>query len=332
MPIRPYWIATIVICLLCILPILAAQNPPLHDFPFHIARMYILAHWHASAALQDHYTIGSFILPNVAMDIMVPLLSLVMPLETAGRVFLALTILLQVTGCVALHRSLHGRYSLWPLVSSLFLFNWIFVFGFVNYLFGIGLVLWSVVIWFALADRPILVRIVFGTLLSTALFFCHLHACGLFGVIIAGYELQRAVDQKSDRWLALASIGTAAAIFVVPAILFFQSATAGVVGQMSHSLGNLLRTPAIFVRVLLSADWTLDVLLLVSAVAFVAILLRVGRIVVVRSMYLAIALLFVTYVVMPHEGIAGSWGADSRIPILIVLVLVASTQPIFPKF
>jgi hypothetical protein len=328
--IRPYWIATITTRLLCIFPILVVQNPPLHDYPFHIARMYILTHWHESTALQDHYTIGSFILPNAAMDIAVPLLSHVIPLETAGRVFLALALLLQVTGCVALHRSLHARYSLWPLVSSLFVFNWIFVFGFTNYLFGIGLVLWSVAIWFTLADRSTLLRIACGTVLSTTLFFCHLHACGLFAVIIAGYELQRAVDRKVDKWSALASISTAAAIFVVPAILFVISTTAGVVGQMSHSVGNLLRAPAIFIRVLFSADWTLDIILLATVAGFFTILLRVGRIVVVRAMYLPIVLLFVTYLAMPHV-MAGSWGADSRIPVLIMFVLIASTQPTFRR-
>ncbi len=273
MSIRPYWIATIIICLLCIFPILVVQNPPLHDYPFHIARMYILTHWHGSAALQDHYTIGSFILPNAAMDIVVPLLSHVMPLETAGRVFLALALLLQVTGCVALHRSLHGRYSLWPLVSSLFVFNWIFVFGFTNYLFGIGLVLWS-------ASTLVRARRSLDSSCASRAARCFPRHCSsaicmpaacLPSSLPATSFSARSIERSTSglRWHRS-----------VPLLPFLWSlrfclsisTTAGVVGQMSHSLGNLLRAPAIFVRVLFSADWILDIILLATVAGFFTIL------------------------------------------------------------
>jgi hypothetical protein len=317
--------------LLCVLPVVVAQNPPLHDYPFHLARMYILAHSNESDAARSYYEIHSFVLPNIVMDVVVPWLSHLVPVDVASRMFLAATLLLQMSGCGALYYALHRRYTLWPLVAGLILYNWIFLFGFLNYLFGIGALLWATAIWTRLSERAAAMRMVLGTLLSTALFFCHIIACGLFAVIVAGYELRRPFEAPRKIGLTtICPLAASASIFVVPAVLFFLSPTAGVAGTTTHSLLNLVWTPALFIRVLLGANWVLDVMLLAAAVGFFAALLAGGHLVLARSMYLALALLLVTYLLIPHQ-LAGDWGADSRIPIVLMLMLIASTQPVWKQ-
>ncbi len=311
-------------------PLLLVQNPPLHDYMFHIARIHILAHWQASPDLQAHYVVGSFLLPNIAFDVVAVLLARVMPLELAGRVFIALTLALQLSGCMALYRVLHGRYGLWPLVAGLFLYNWIFLFGFLNYLFGVGLLLWAAAAWIGLAaGSGAGAKLLWGTALSLALFFSHLIAFGLFALIVAGYEIQRAVPMlRRQRAEALRNLLVGASIFVAPIILFLASPTAGEAGnKTSHSLINLLRTPPIFVRALLSGDYPIDFVSVAAASAALGILIARGRLAVARPMALPVVLLGVCFLAIPHE-LFGGWGADTRIPLVIVLVLIACVRPV----
>ena len=311
-------------------PLLLVQNPPLHDYMFHIARIHILTHWQVSPDLQAHYAVGSFLLPNIAFDVVAVLLAQVMPLELAGRVFIGLTLALQLSGCMALYRVLHGRYGLWPLVAGLFLYNWIFLFGFLNYLFGVGLLLWAAAVWIGLAaGSGTGAKLLWGTALSLALFFSHLIAFGLFALIVAGYEIQRAVPMlRQQRAQAVRNLLVGASIFVVPIILFFASSTAGEAGnKTSHSLINLLRTPPIFVRALLSGNYLIDFLTVGAALAALGILIARGRLIVARSMTLPVILLAICFLAIPHE-LFGGWGADTRIPLVIVLVLIACVQPV----
>lgn len=132
---------------------------------------------------------------------------------------------------------------------------------------------------------------------------------------------------RTKPWLALRDLVIGAAIFVLPICLFFASATAGEVGkETSHSMINLLRTPAIFVRVLMSADWALDTVTVLALAACAVIFYLGGRLTLARSMYLPIAMLVITFIVMPHV-LFGVWGVDTRIPIVILFVLIASTRP-----
>ena len=313
-----------------VFPLLLVQNPPLHDYMFHIARIHILTHWQASPDLQAHYVVGSFLLPNIAFDVIAVLLAHVMPLELAGRVFIGLTLALQLSGCMALHRVLHGRYGLWPLVAGLFLYNWIFLFGFLNYLFGVGLLLWAAAVWIGLAaGSGTGAKLLWGTALSLALFFSHLIAFGLFALIVAGYEIQRAVPMlRQQRVQALRNLLVGASIFVVPIALFFASSTAGEAGnKTSHSLVNLLRTPPIFVRALMSGDYLIDFVSVAAVLAALGILVARGRLVVARPMALPVVLLAVCFLAIPHE-LFGGWGADTRIPLVIVLVLIACVRPV----
>lgn len=331
----------------CLLPLLVAASPPLHDYPFHIARMFALANWAQSADLQAHYGIGSFLLPNVGYDVGVLGLARAMPLEVAGRVFVALTLALQLSGCVALHLVLHRTWSAWPLAAGLFLYNWILLFGFLNYLFGIGLLLWSTACWVALAERPAraATRFACGTALAVLLFFSHLIACALFAVVVAGFEIGRVLPllrrRKSPADFAgsgapsagglrraVADLAVGAAIFAAPAALFFASATADAAHKgVTHKLVNLLRTPLTFVRVLMSGDYLVDAVAGLAVLAVAAIVVRRGSLLVSRSMLLPIALLFATYLVVPHE-LFGGWGADTRIPVAIAFIAISSMQPV----
>src|SRR5260370_21201120 len=74
-------------------PLLWASVPPLVDYPNHLARMWILLHRTDIPELARHYVVHWRILPDLAMDFVVPVLSTMIPVDLAGHVFLPLTML-----------------------------------------------------------------------------------------------------------------------------------------------------------------------------------------------------------------------------------------------
>ena len=50
----------------------------------------------------------------------------------------------------------------WPLLVGFFLYNAIFLFGFTNYLFGVGVLLWAVAAWVAMAGWDWRARVLVG--------------------------------------------------------------------------------------------------------------------------------------------------------------------------
>src|SRR5438876_229590 len=152
------------------IPILAVETLPLLDYPNHLARMRILADQDRSAILRQYYALDWRPIPNLAMDLIVPPLARIMPLAAAGKVFILAIFLLIAGGAALLHRVLFGRWSAWSLLAFLLLYNRILLWGFLNFLFGVGLVLVATALWIGLRDRSARLRLPLAALLATAIY------------------------------------------------------------------------------------------------------------------------------------------------------------------
>src|SRR5436189_1308864 len=108
-------------------PLFSTVLPPLFDYPNHLARFAVLA-----AGGSECYEVRWAPLPNLAGDIIVPLLARAMPLEIAGKLFLVMIFALILGG----NRAVGGAWRLWPLLAAAFLYNLQLRWGFLNYLFG----------------------------------------------------------------------------------------------------------------------------------------------------------------------------------------------------
>ncbi len=73
-------------------PLFAVAIPPLHDYPFHLARLDALAALFGNVDHPTHYQLGSFLLPNIAMDAATSALTLFLSPLVAGRVFLGIVL------------------------------------------------------------------------------------------------------------------------------------------------------------------------------------------------------------------------------------------------
>ena len=308
-------------------PLAVAAVPPLHDYPFHLARADILASLPTSAFLRAHYQQGSFLLPNVGMDVVMVPLTRLFPVLVAGRVFLGLTLISMLTGAVALHAALHRRLSTWPLVAAFFMYNWIFLYGFVNYLLGVGLMLWATAGWVMLREHEAGWRLAWATVMAIALMFCHLSAFGLFAIVIAGMELQRAAGAlRSNRWVTLRGLALSALPFAIALAVFVAvSPAAGEAREAMAYHGGRGWKPLVAYRSLLTTiDW-LDVLTLSPLLAVVVLLVLRHRLRLAVPMATPLCLLVLVFVVMPFY-LFGSQFGDTRLPIAILLVAIASTS------
>ncbi|HEU4685508.1 MAG TPA: hypothetical protein VFS39_13465 [Nitrospira sp.] len=307
---------------LAFIPIAVSSIPPLADYPNHLARVHILTHLGGSPELAEYYRSVQGVQPNLAFDVVVGALTRVMPLEAAGRTFIALTIASLVGGVLALHRVLHRRPSLWPLLSLFFVYNRLLLWGFLGYLFTLGLALASFAAWIAL-DRHRVVRIVAATVLATLLYFGHLYAFGVYAVCIAGYELN-GLWQQPRRLTALASAATAAIQFLPACFLFWSASPTSGAARETHwgSLWRKLGAPA---NLIFTYDVLLDLLCVGTIVAVVVWGLVRRRITFRRTMLGPLALLLTAFVAMPDQ-LFSSYAADKRLTVPILLVAIAASD------
>ena len=94
---------------------------------------------------------------------------------------------------ITFHGALHRRWSPWPLLAFFFLYNSVFLWGFLNYLFGLGLALFACALWMRLRDRSAALVISLFSLITTVLFFAHLFAFGVFAMVLLTYEFAQVV-------------------------------------------------------------------------------------------------------------------------------------------
>ena len=100
--------------------------------------------------------------------------------------------MLILSGTVALHRQLFGRWSVLPLIAFPLLYNNVFLVGTMNYVFGIGLALWALASWIGLRERNLAAAAGgVDAVRRSALFFCHLFSVGVYGVGLLAFELHR---------------------------------------------------------------------------------------------------------------------------------------------
>jgi len=172
-------------------PILTHPLPPLSDYINHLATGHVIDAIGSDPDLQRFYRIEWGAIPNLMMDLVVPVLHRFLDIYVAGEIFTLSIFAVILSGALVLSRALNGRWSAVPLLASPFLYCGVLLVGVMNYLFGIGLALWAFAAWVALRERPWPWRYATSTLFVLALFFCHLFALGLYGLELLAFELHR---------------------------------------------------------------------------------------------------------------------------------------------
>ena len=93
------------------------------DYPNHLARMYLLVS-SGTATQNPYYDVKWGFYPNLAMDILVPLLAHLVSVELATKFFYIFSALLVVTGSLAIEYQVKREIKLSPFTSLMFLNSW----------------------------------------------------------------------------------------------------------------------------------------------------------------------------------------------------------------
>ena len=167
-----------------LLALVAVPVPAMIDYVNHLARMELLA----GAGPWRGYDVRFGFTPNLAMDLIVPGLARVMPVDIAARLFLALTWVAVVSGAMALERVVKGRPGFAGLAALLVLFSVPFAWGLGNSNLGLGLAVWGVALWLGSAGRPLGWRWALHAGVCVVLFFTHFFALGCYGLVVGLVE------------------------------------------------------------------------------------------------------------------------------------------------
>jgi hypothetical protein len=165
-----------------LVPIWTVTYPGMMDYPNHLTRCYILAHYHDNPVWQQRFVVVHDPIPNLAIDlIVVPLLRL-LPLMVCGKLFLSLAAALYAAGCSAVGRAISGKPNWLALVCAFTFYNSALLFGYVNYIFGVGVFLCAFAYWLRVRNAMTPLRFFLCCLLSIAAFLAHLSSIVILGV------------------------------------------------------------------------------------------------------------------------------------------------------
>jgi len=302
---RIYLFATVIAL---IMPILAVEMPPLTDLPNHLSRIYILINYETIPFFQSHFDIVIQPIPNLAQDIIVGALGQVFDIWTANRIFLLICVILFATGCqlVANPNYEGSQISLAGMHASFLIYGWIFLYGLVNYCFGISLFFITYGLWRRWSSALNVNRALVLTLLAFGVYISHLSAIAMMGIAVLltrCYEFATKEAKFSSPRIAIDL-----SMFILPSVAFLAFVRGdGNVGVVSWDfLEKLLALPGPFK----SYDLWMDALCVCSAVLIYSWCAFRGNLVFNnKTLFVGISFLFV-FLIAPLNFFTGD--ADKR--------------------
>ncbi|MDH5798974.1 MAG: hypothetical protein OEZ19_10445 [Paracoccaceae bacterium] len=322
-----------VLTLAALVPLFVVDVVPLANMPNHMARMRILAEIGQDPALAQNYRLNWGLQPNLGMDLVLsPLAGIVAPLEL-GRWFTALCMVMLAGGTVAIYRALNGRLDIWPAALFLFMFNHVLIWGFLNFLSGLGLALLGFAAWIRSADRPGWRRTALFSLLAITLFFAHLMALGIYGLLVGAWEVGRMRDRWPD-WKGLVRDWALGAAQFLPAFALFILALPPQVRDQEWTWGEPIVRARGFLSPVLTNFSAEDFISILFVVVILLVCLSMRWFRPTRGMGLPILLLGVLAFVIPHWAygrFGGVWGLDVRMWVAFAFVASAGLRYTGPR-
>lgn len=300
-----------------LIPIWTVDYPGMVDYPNHLARCYVLAHYHDIPLWGQRYFLVHDPIPNLAIDLIVAPLLRWLPLIVCGKIFLTLAAALYVVGCSEVGRAATGKLN-WLVLPVVFTFyNSPLLYGFVNYVFGVGVFLCVFAYWLRVHQSMSGWRFLFCCLLSLAAFFSHLSAVVFLGVGCCTVAfLEFFPDRKLSR-LAVQLAWLFCPLLIV--VLFLKRS--GQIGTIAWStLHEKLLHLLAPVR---SYSLTLD-LIVIAGLALCAVPLLKGS--KIHRTALVGLVFFALYLITPNQLLTYS-AADARYVVPAWVLLVVSVEP-----
>jgi hypothetical protein len=310
----------VIASLIMIAPLWCVTAPPMPDYPAHLATFALIG-----GAISRFYHVHWIFVPNLASEMIVPGLAKLTGMTNAIRLFLSAGVAMWILGAGAVQRALYGRAGLAPLLGAFFAYNANFVWGFFNYYFAAGLALMTFAAWIATAERNSLSRTLLFTVAATILYFCHLFAVAILGLMIFCFETAQLYSARGfDLRAWLRRMADLAAMFLPAALAFLFLRPMGTEdGRLEFNLADTMidRFESLILYHFDAPAYALPILLLL----LLALALVTRRAAIAPSLWGVLAVLLLGALLAP-EWAMGGWAVHLRLPSFFCILLFASTQ------
>lgn len=317
---RPLAIAIGVAAFVLALPVWLTAAPGMPDYPAHLATYHLIATDAASPAVSHFYNIKWAFLPNLAGELIVPLLSRVVGLDIAAKLFITAGIALWVVGPALIQRALFGRIGVAALFTALFAYNANLTWGFLNYYFAMGAAFATFAAWIATDQRRSPLQILGFAMAVTAIYFSHLFAAATLALLLGCTEIGGLIENHSMKGAARRFAQLAAAFFPSALAYVFLRPAGGEVSVAFDFWDRMLDRLESALQI--SYDNPSFVLLAMLMILLAAGLWR-GWVVLHRHMIAPLVVLGLAALFAP-EWAMGGWGVDLRLPAVLGALLFAS--------
>lgn len=332
-------------------PLWSVWAPAMPDYPAHLATFAMIEKGTDTPLYHLHW---SFV-PNLASEVLVPLLARVTGVVVATKMFLTAGIFLWVMGPGAIHRALYGRTGISPLFGSFFAYNANFVWGFFNYYFSAGLSFAIFAGWIAtseerrawrvsgsggpakamnaasLSERPAqhpalsVVRLASFAVLVTILYFCHIFAAASLALMLIGFEIAQWLREDQGARAALARRALRIVLIYIPAAMafIFLRPRSNEDGSVEFNLADTMldRFESLMQHAFDASDYALP-LILFGGLAL-ALILRKARL--HPALWITLGLLLLGALGAP-EWALGGWAVHLRLPAVFGALLFAAAE------
>lgn len=314
------------------------------DLGYHIIRYSVIVDYFTEQKLLENYEFVPKILPNLGMDLFGSLVIFVFGHEY-GRIIVTLLVFFSVPiGTTTLTYTLYGRlYNFhYPLILLLS-YSHIFVWGFANFLLGIGIGLAALAWWISRESRPTS-QLIGACILGLLLMFVHALSFAIWGILLAGYEIGRwTLLQNRNPTALLTILSRAILVAVLPVIYFLMSSTVdssqGLFGSVErikqypnfssisiHVLEELISRIELFVAVPDSGIWLTNLVIGISVLTLTFFAMRSGDFRIDQRLHVPLLSVCLLILVIP-PNIFGSGYVNDRMPLVFWCLLTAALGP-----
>lgn len=317
--------ALVCVWLVASIPIAVADVLPLVDYPGHLVRVHLLAHWDQLHGYDEFYQPAWRILPNLGLELIAVPLAKVLPTELAMRLFCVLALGLLISGGAYLHRVISGRWTVWSFAPALLVYNHILAFGFLSFIFALGVGLFALALHIrARTDGrsgPLGRRVAREIAFMLALFFSHFVVLIIYLVAAAAYDALAALAERRPWKDLMRDAVLLAACALVPLLLLISSPTSGDAGSIEFS--GLSWKVGKFVTSFETGQGRWDDLFGIATVLAILALLATRQLRVHWVMAGVTVALLVLFALAPYRlGLASN--LDTRLPIVVLFAGVAA--------
>jgi hypothetical protein len=265
-------------------------------------------------------------------DATIALLANLMPPPVAGKILMALGLLLPLLGTVALHDAIFGNRSWWPLTAALVVYNGAFLAGLFDFTVGIGGAMLGAAAWIRWKDRARL-QVAAVVLIACAIFVTH--ALGLFFLVllVGSFEVHEVRRTRNVAALVVhsAKLGFAmlpvAFLFVHERFAFNGNSPIAIARTMWWTLAKFdpLQAAMGAGAGFSTYDTGIDLLILMAVTAAFAALALAEKL--SFSWLTAVTGILMLAYLFASGGIAGANWIDTRLPVVAGFLLIAGITP-----